>query len=41
MWYETIKNYYLKGMYTDAQLETFVKAGMITEVQANEIKSSK
>lgn len=41
MWYGTIKKYYQKGIYTDAQLETFIKAGMITEEQADEIKSSK
>lgn len=41
MWYETIKQYYKEGLYTEAQLDTFVKAGMITNDQAQEIKASK
>lgn len=41
MWFEKIKTYYQKGIYTDANLETFVRSGMITEEQANEIKSTK
>lgn len=41
MWFETIKRYYEKGIYNDENLETFVSAGMITQEQANEIKSNK
>ena len=41
MWFEIIKVYYQKGIYTDKNLETFVQSGMITQEQANEIKSSK
>lgn len=41
MWFETIKNYYQKGIYTDEHLETFLLSGMITQEQSDEIKSSK
>lgn len=41
MWYETIKKYYIQGIYNDENLEVFVKANMITQEQANEIKASK
>lgn len=41
MWYEIIKKYYEKGIYTDVQLETFVAGGMITEEQIQEIVASK
>ena len=41
MWYETIKKYYTQGIYNDENLEVFVKAGMLTQEQANEIKASK
>lgn len=41
MWFETIKKYYVQGIYNDENLETFVKANMITQEQANEIKASK
>ena len=33
-----IKRYYQKGLYTDANLDTFVKAGFITEAEMQEIK---
>lgn len=33
-----IKRYYQKGLYTDANLEIFVKAGFITESEMQEIK---
>ncbi|EWG08910.1 XkdX family protein [Cytobacillus firmus] len=39
MWYTTIKRYYDNGhpSYNDESLKTFVKAGMITGVQYEEI----
>ena len=33
-----IKRYYKKGLYTDANLDTFVRAGFITEAEMREIK---
>lgn len=33
-----IKQYYQKGLYTDANLETFVKAGFITAAEMKEIQ---
>ncbi len=33
MWYETIKNYYDRGFYTEANLLIFVTAKMLTEEQ--------
>ena len=33
-----IKRYYQKGLYADANLETFVKAGFITKEEMQEIK---
>ncbi len=33
MWYNVIKNYYDKGIYTEANLLIFVTAEMITEEQ--------
>lgn len=41
MWYPVIKNYYLKGIYTEANLIVFVTAKMITEEQMEEIIASK
>lgn len=41
MWFEKIKAYYKKGIYNDANLETFVRSGMITEEQMQEIIESK
>lgn len=41
MWFESIKNYYLQGIYNDTHLEKFVTAGMITEEQKQEIIASK
>lgn len=36
--YEMIKDYYLKGIYTDEQLQNpFVKAGYISEEQKDEL----
>lgn len=40
MWKNQIKEYYLKGLYTDDNLYTFVKAKMISEDDMNEIKNS-
>lgn len=36
-----IKRYYQRGLYTDANLETFVKAGYITEAEMKEIQTEK
>lgn len=33
-----IKEYYDKGLYSDAQLDLFVNAHMITQEEADEIK---
>ena len=33
-----IKMYYRMGIYSDADLDTFVKAGYITEAEAKEMK---
>lgn len=33
-----IKKYYQKGLYTDANLEVFVRAGFITKTDMEEIK---
>ena len=41
MWYETIKKYYIQGIYTESNLETFVVAKMITPEQKQEIIASK
>ena len=41
MWYETIKKYYLKDIYTEANLNIFVIAKMLTEKQMKEIIESK
>lgn len=41
MWYPIIKNYYLKGYYTDANLLVFVTAEMITEEQMLEMIEEK
>ena len=41
MWYTVVKNYYLKGIYTEVNLIVFVTAGMITEEQMQEIIASK
>lgn len=38
--YETIKARYEKGYVTDEQLGRYVSLGVITEAQAEEIKSS-
>lgn len=35
--YELIKQYYKLGLYTDADLQVFVTAGYITDVQKAEI----
>lgn len=39
--YEKIKRYYDMGVYTKANLDTFLKAKYITKKQYNEIISSK
>lgn len=41
MWFETIKDYYKKGIYTNDKLIIFVTAEMITEEQMKEIIASK
>lgn len=41
MWFTTIKNYYLQGIYDDDHLEKFVLAKMITQEEMKEIISSK
>ncbi len=33
-----IKMYYRMGIYSNAELDTFVKAGYITEAEAKELK---
>lgn len=33
-----IKMYYRMGIYSDADLDTFVKAGYITEAEAEKLK---
>ena len=35
-----IKMHYRMGIYSDADLETFVNAGYISEVEAKEIKKN-
>ena len=35
-----IKQYYRKGIYTETDLDMFVKAGYITETEANELKKA-
>ncbi|MGL5764265.1 MAG: XkdX family protein [Sarcina sp.] len=37
MWYNEIKNFYDAGLYTVEQLDIFVKAGMITETEKQNI----
>lgn len=47
MYYELIKRYYVEGygfprkFYTDADLEVFISKNMITQEEANKIKSLK
>lgn len=41
MWYETIKNFYLQGIYTEEQLDICVAGGMITEEEKQQIIASK
>jgi len=36
-WYTLIKSYYDRGLYTAENLAVFVRAGMITSAQADEI----
>lgn len=40
MWKKQIREYYLKGLYTEENLLTFVKAKMISEDELNDIKNS-
>ena len=35
--YDIVKDYYNKGIYTDANVATFVKAGKITAEQSEQI----
>ena len=35
--YDWIRNYYVKGLYTLENLDTFVRANWITEAEKNEI----
>lgn len=37
MMFETIKEYYRKGLFTDEDISSFVSIGWITEDQKNEI----
>ncbi|MEG1204984.1 MAG: XkdX family protein [Angelakisella sp.] len=39
--YDLIKKYYKMGIYTDADLDMYVKSGTITQAQADEIKGVK
>lgn len=39
--YERIKERYLKNYVTDAQLDRYVSLGVITQLQAEEIRASK
>ena len=39
--YERIKTRYLKNYVTDAQLDRYVALGVITQLQAEEIRASK
>ena len=39
--YKWIKKFHLMGLYTDTQLDVFVRSGDITEEQKQEIISSK
>ena len=41
MWNSIIKKYYLMGLYTEEDLELFVKVNWITEEQKQEIIASK
>lgn len=39
--FEQIKERYLQGMVTEAQLDTYVRLGVITPEQAQEIRDAK
>lgn len=39
--YKWIKKFYVMGLYTDTQLDVFVRSGDITEEQKQEIINSK
>ncbi|WP_294405596.1 XkdX family protein [uncultured Clostridium sp.] len=39
--YKWIKKFYLMGLYTDEQLDIFIRSGDITEEQKQEIIASK
>ena len=41
MWYPIIKKYYLMELYTEEDLDLFVKVNWITEEQKTEIIASK
>lgn len=36
-WYDTIRNYYRLGFYSDEDLNVFVACGWITDEEKNEI----
>ena len=36
-WFEKVKRYYDKGLYTNEQVKIFVQGGKITEAQYEEI----
>lgn len=39
--YELVKKYYVMGIYESSDLDDFVKAGKITEVEKGQILASK
>jgi len=39
--YELVKKYYVMGIYTPSDLDDFVAAGKITEVEKGQILASK
>lgn len=39
--YKWVKKFYLLGLYTDEQLDVFIRSGDITEEQKQEIIASK
>lgn len=41
MWYTLIKEYYNMGLYTESDLNLFIKVNWITEEQKQEIIASK
>lgn len=41
MWAKSVKKYYDMGIYTDENVATFVRAGMITEEDYKDITGKK